>query len=102
MVEVLVMIAHQRLRRGPEKGRRFQESNPKILQKDPRTKNPGVFCFWKGKMIERDQKKVREAEFTRQHTLNKEQFKKLLDAKINRARQYYEANRKRKQLCEEL
>ena len=50
-------------------------------------------------MIVRDQKKVREAEFTRQHTLNKEQFKKLLDAKIQRARQYYEAERKREILC---
>jgi hypothetical protein len=52
-------------------------------------------------MIERDQKKVREAEFTRQHTLNKEQFKQLLDAKINRARQYYNADKKQRQLCEE-
>jgi hypothetical protein len=52
-------------------------------------------------MIERDQKLKREAEFTRQHTLNKEQFKKLLDAKINRARQYYKADQKQRQLCEE-
>ncbi len=36
-------------------------------------------------------KKIREAEFTRQHTLNKEQFKQLLDAKISRARQYHNA-----------
>jgi hypothetical protein len=52
-------------------------------------------------MIERDQRLKREAEFTRQHTLNKEQFKQLLDAKINRARQYNEADQKRRQLCEE-
>ena len=52
-------------------------------------------------MIVTDQKKVREAEFTRQHTLNKEQFKKLLDAKMNRAIKYYEADRKQKQLCKE-
>jgi hypothetical protein len=50
-------------------------------------------------MIERDQQLERQAEFTRQHTLNKEQFKKLLDAKIQRARQYYEADRKRETLC---
>jgi hypothetical protein len=50
-------------------------------------------------MIVRDQKKVREAEFTRQHTLNKEQFKQLLDAKIQRARQYSQADRKRETLC---
>jgi hypothetical protein len=52
-------------------------------------------------MIERDQRKIKEAEFTRQHTLNKEQFKQLLDAKINRAIKYNEAEKKRRQLCEE-
>ena len=52
-------------------------------------------------MIERDQKLKREAEFTRQHTLNKEQFKQLLDGKMKRARQYNEAEKKRRQLCEE-
>jgi hypothetical protein len=40
-------------------------------------------------------KKIREAEFIRQHTLSQEQFKKLLEAKMARARQYYEADRKR-------
>ena len=50
-------------------------------------------------MIERDQKVKRQAEFTRQHTLSREQFKQLLDAKIYRARQYYEASRKREILC---
>jgi hypothetical protein len=43
-------------------------------------------------MIDR---KIREAEFTRKHTLSPEQFKKLLEDKMARARQYYEANRKR-------
>jgi hypothetical protein len=52
-------------------------------------------------MIVRDQKLKREAEFTRQHTLSREQFQKLLDAKMVRARQYYEADQKRRQLCEE-
>jgi uncharacterized protein (UPF0262 family) len=37
----------------------------------------------------------RQAEYTRQHTLSREQFKKLLEDKIVRARQYYEAVRKR-------
>jgi hypothetical protein len=64
-------------------------------------KTLGFFVFRKGKMIERDQRKIREAEFTKQHTLNNEQFKKLLDAKINRARQYNEAEKKRRQHCEE-
>ena len=40
-------------------------------------------------------KKVKEAEYTRQHTLSQEQLKKLLEDKIARARQYYEAVRKR-------
>ena len=36
-------------------------------------------------------KKIREAEFTRQHTLSPEQFKKLLEDKMARASQYYNA-----------
>jgi hypothetical protein len=36
-------------------------------------------------------KKIREAEYTRQHTLSPEQLKKLLEDKIVRARQYYNA-----------
>ena len=40
-------------------------------------------------------KKIRQAEFTRQYTLSPEQRKKLLEDKIARARQYYEAVRKR-------
>ena len=39
-------------------------------------------------MIER---KIREAEFTRQHTLSPEQLKKLLEDKMARAKQYYDA-----------
>jgi hypothetical protein len=37
----------------------------------------------------------RQAEFTRKHTLSPEQLKKLLEDKMARARQYYEADRKR-------
>ena len=94
-----VMIAHQRLRRGPEKGRRFQESNPNKLQKDPRTKHPGVFVFRKEKMIERDQRKIKEAEWLKEHTLTPEQLKQLFQNKLVRARQSYEATRKREDLC---
>ncbi len=36
-------------------------------------------------------KKIKEAEFTRQHTLSPEQFKKLLEDKMVRARQYHNA-----------
>jgi len=40
-------------------------------------------------MIDR---KIREAEFTRQHTLSPEQLKKLLEDKMARARQYQAAS----------
>ena len=50
-------------------------------------------------MIVRDQKLERQAEFTRQHTLSQVQFKQLIEAKIVRATQYYEADRKREALC---
>ena len=46
-------------------------------------------------MIDR---KIREAEFTRQHTLSPEQRKKLLEDKIARARQYYEAVSKKREV----
>ena len=36
-------------------------------------------------------RKIREAEFTRQYTLSPEQLKKLLEDKMARARQYYNA-----------
>ena len=39
-------------------------------------------------MIDR---KIREAEFTRQHTLSPEQLKKLFEGKIARAKQYHNA-----------
>ena len=39
-------------------------------------------------MIDR---KIKEAEFTRQHTLSPEQLKKLLEDKMTRARQYHNA-----------
>ena len=51
-------------------------------------------------MIVRDQKIERQAEFTRQHTLSPEQFKKLLEDKIVRAEQYHKAVfLKREALC---
>ncbi len=50
-------------------------------------------------MNEQDIKIQRQAEFTRQHTLNPEQLKKLLEGKMIRARQYHEASRKREEVC---
>jgi len=64
--------------------------------KDPRIKNPGVFCFPQGKMTETDiQKRIKEAEFTRQHTISPEQFKKLIEDKMARAKQYSNARCKK-------
>ena len=65
--------------------------------KDPRIKLPGVFCFPQGRMTDR---KIREAEFTRQHTLSPEQFKKLLEDKTARARQYYDAVSQKREVTE--
>jgi hypothetical protein len=44
----------------------------------------------------------KQAEFTRKHTLSSEQLKKLLEDKMARARQYYEASRKREIAQERL
>ena len=41
------------------------------------------------------ERKIKQAEYTRQYTLSPEQLKKLLEDKLVRARQYYEAVRKR-------
>jgi hypothetical protein len=40
-------------------------------------------------------KKIKQEEFIRQHTLTPDQLKKLLEDKMERARQYFEANKKR-------
>lgn len=45
-------------------------------------------------MIEKDKKK-REAEFTREHTLSKEDLRKMILAKMERAKVYSQAVRKR-------
>jgi hypothetical protein len=37
-------------------------------------------------------RKIKEAEFTRQHTLSPEQLKKLFEGKIARAKQYQSAS----------
>jgi hypothetical protein len=43
-------------------------------------------------------KKIKQEEFTRQHTLTPDQFKKLLEDKMERARRYFESNKKREAL----
>lgn len=65
--------------------------------KDPRIKNPGVFVFRNGKM-HTELKKKQQAEWWKQNRLTPEQVKKLVEDKIARARQHYEAEKKREEL----
>ena len=46
-------------------------------------------------MIETDSKKQREAEFTRKHTLSNEDLRKMILEKMERAKVYSKAVRKR-------
>ena len=46
-------------------------------------------------MTETDSKKQRQAEFTRKHTLTEEDLRKMIQEKIERARVYSKAVRKR-------
>ena len=46
-------------------------------------------------MIEQDKKKQREVEFIRQHTLSKEDFRKMISEKMERAKVYSQSVRKR-------
>ena len=78
------MIAHQRgLPRGPLEQRKYPEYNLKILQKDPRTKHPGVFVYVRN-MIENKWTKEKQREWIKQHTLTPEQARKMLDQKLER------------------
>ena len=46
-------------------------------------------------MPKQDSKKQREAEFTREHTLTEQDFRKMILEKMERARAYSKAVRKR-------
>jgi hypothetical protein len=46
-------------------------------------------------MIETDKKKKQEAEFTQKHTMTPQDFKKMVAEKMERARWYSQAVRKR-------
>jgi excinuclease UvrABC helicase subunit UvrB len=46
-------------------------------------------------MTETDSKKQRQAEFTRKHTLTEQDLRKMIQEKIERARVYSKAVRKR-------
>ena len=70
-------------------------TNTQHHSKDPRTKNPGVFVYSNESMTETDSKKQREADFIRQHTLTDEDLRKMILEKLERARIYSQAVRKR-------
>jgi hypothetical protein len=85
------MIVHQRF-----KGSGGLSCNTQVNTtnfKDPRIKNPGVFCFYKGKMEQIDYTKLNErvVEQAYEVVLNKEQLQKLIQDKFDRAKKYHEA-----------
>ncbi len=51
-------------------------------------------------MIETDSKKLKQAEFMQKHTLTKEDTEKLIREKLERARAYSDAWRKREALLQ--
>jgi hypothetical protein len=61
----------------------------------PGLKTLGFFVAQQKVMIETDSKKQREAEFTQKYTLSKEDFRKMILEKMERAKVYSKAVRKR-------
>jgi len=51
-------------------------------------------------MTETDSKKLKQAEFTQKHTISPADFKKMIAEKMERARVYSKAVRKREALLE--
>ena len=88
------MIVHQRF-----KGSGGLSCNTQVNTtnfKDPRIKNPGVFCFYKGKMEQIDYAKLNERIVEQAYEgvlgeMSKEQLQKLIQDKFERARVYHEA-----------
>ena len=75
-----------------------EDSSVIIHNTTPRTpglKTLGFFVFEQKVMIETAKKKQREAEFTREHTLSKEDLRKMILEKMERAKVYSKAVRKR-------
>jgi hypothetical protein len=63
--------------------------------KDPRIRNPRVFCLQKGFMTDADSKKIKQAEWSKQHILTKDQTKQLILNKFRRAEEMHLALKKR-------
>ena len=94
------MIVHQRLLGS---GRTLCNTN---YTQTPRTlglTTLGFFVFRMEKMIEQDnKKKQQDAEFTREHTLTPQDFRKMILEKTERAKVYSQAVRKRETAQEQL
>ena len=70
----------------------------KIHNNTPRTpglKTLGFFVAQTKDMTETDKKKQQDAEFTREHTLTQQDFRKMILEKAERAKVYSQAVRKR-------
>ena len=88
------MIVHQRF-----KGSGGLSCNTQVNTtnfKDPRIKNPGVFCFYKGKMEQIDYAKLNERIVEQAYEavlgeMSKEQLQKLIQDKFDRAKVYHES-----------
>lgn len=52
-------------------------------------------------MVDIDRKRIREIEFMRQHTITPDQFKKLIEEKIARAKVYSQSVRKRETVLQQ-
>lgn len=85
------MIAHQR-EPGSGKDNKYKHT---LTSKDPRHKHPGVFVYVMRNMKETDIKINKNNEFMRQHSLTPEQRQRLIQDKLERARQIAQALLKR-------
>ena len=62
--------------------------------KDPRIKNPGVFCCSKGIMNDTEKKLRQEAEWYATHQMSKQDFEKLIADKMARALAHLNAQKR--------
>ena len=65
----------------------------------PRIERLGVFCLHKEKM-KIDNKEIKQTEWYKMYVLTPTQVKKLVEEKLERARAYHEAEKKREALIE--
>ncbi len=83
------MIVHQRFRGSGGLSCNTQVNTTNF--KDPRIKTLGFFVFRKENMVNLK----RQAEWVQSHTLTKQDLRKMILEKLERATAYYKANQKR-------